>query len=48
MVQALYEMVNMSRVEECDADLGKQEVLGGKAEQLNICARNEVNPNVYP
>ena len=45
MVQALYEMVNMSRVEECDADLGKQ-VLGGKAEQLNICARNEVKQNV--
>jgi len=31
MVQALHEMVNMSRVEECDADLGKQ-VLGGKSE----------------
>jgi hypothetical protein len=48
MVQALYEIVNMSRVEECDADLDKQEVLGGNAEQLNICARNEVNPNVDP
>jgi len=47
MVQALYEMVNVSRVEECDADLGKQ-VLGGKAEQLNICARNEVNQNDNP
>jgi len=47
MVQALYEMVNMSRVEECDADLGKQ-VLGGKVEQLSNCARNEVNPNVDP